>query len=32
VDDYFLFNALFFLQEYMVEEEKTDHPEDRIHQ
>jgi hypothetical protein len=30
VDDYFLFNALFFLQEYMVEEEKTDHPEDRI--
>jgi hypothetical protein len=30
VDDYFLFNALFFLQEYMVEEDKTDHPEDRI--
>lgn len=30
VDDYFLFNALFFLQEYMVEEEKTDNPEELI--
>lgn len=25
--DYFLFNALFFLQEYMVEEDETDEPE-----